>query len=201
MLNPNEPPVWQTTRWFNSPAPLSLAGLNGKVVVAIAFQMLCPGCVSHGLPQGQRIRERFSEDEVAVVGLHTVFEHHAAMTEAALAAFIKEYRWSFPIGIDAPNGNGMPQTMKAYELQGTPSLLIFDRKGRLRRHYFGRADDLMLGAEIMALVAEGDQEAAMERKLTSALVMPGHDHHDHHHHHHHHGEGQGGCGDAGCGCH
>ena len=34
-----------------------------------AFQMLCPGCVSHGLPQAQRIQHAFG-DAVAVLGLH-----------------------------------------------------------------------------------------------------------------------------------
>lgn len=43
-------PELQVGRWFNSDAPLSLAGLRGKVVALHAFQMLCPGCVAHGLP-------------------------------------------------------------------------------------------------------------------------------------------------------
>ena len=36
-------------------------------------------------------------------------------------------------------------------MQGTPTLLLFDRQGRLRRHYLGAVDDVRLGAEIMAL--------------------------------------------------
>src|SRR5690606_20270412 len=38
-------PELQVSRWFNTPAPLSLAALRGRVVVVEAFQMLCPGCV------------------------------------------------------------------------------------------------------------------------------------------------------------
>src|SRR3546814_10131498 len=38
-------PELDVVRWFNS-APLTLAGLRGRVVVIGAFQMLCPGCVS-----------------------------------------------------------------------------------------------------------------------------------------------------------
>jgi len=41
-------PPLQVAQWFNTPAPLSLEALRGKVVVLEAFQMLCPGCVSHG---------------------------------------------------------------------------------------------------------------------------------------------------------
>ncbi len=162
-------PPWQVREWFNTDVPLSLAGLRGRVVVLHAFQMLCPGCVLHGLPQTQRIRDTFAPDEVAVIGLHTVFEHHEVMGSEALRAFIHEYRWSFPIGVDTPSADGpVPQTMAAYRMQGTPSLLLFDRAGRLRRQRFGQLADMGVGAEIMALVAEGGTASAGERRASAA---------------------------------
>ena len=54
-------------RWFNTAEGPTLAGLQGEVVVIEAFQMLCPGCVSHGLPQAQRIQHAFGDD-VTVLG-------------------------------------------------------------------------------------------------------------------------------------
>jgi hypothetical protein len=196
MFNPETPPELSVTRWFNSKEPITLAGLKGRVVVLTAFQLLCPGCVEHGLPQARRLRQRFNPEQVAVIGLHTVFEHHNAMTEEVLEAFLKEYRWPFPVGVDTPNGKGLPKTMTAYEMQGTPTLLLFDREGRLRRHYFGKPDDIMLAAEIMAMAIEDkgaprEQAAGIEKKLAHTLVNPEHDHH--HHHDHEHGE------DCGCG--
>ncbi len=195
MFNPETPPELSVTRWFNSKEPVTLAGLKGQVVVLTAFQLLCPGCIEHGLPQAKRLRQRFNPEQVAVIGLHTVFEHHNAMTEAVLEAFLHEYRWPFPVGVDAPNGTGLPKTMTAYEMQGTPTLLLFDRAGRLRRHYFGKPDDIMLAAEIMAMAIEDtaaprEQAAGIEKKLAQTLVNPDH---DHHHHDHEHGE------DCGCG--
>jgi hypothetical protein len=125
------------------------------VVAVHAFQMLCPGCVSHGLPQAQRIADTFSGGEVAVVGLHTVFEHHAAMTPVALEAFLHEYRVRFPVGVDEPGeSDGIPRTMRLYGLRGTPSLLLIDRQGRLRHHGFGAEDDMRVGAAIASLLAE-----------------------------------------------
>jgi peroxiredoxin len=50
-------PEPQVERWFNSDKPMTLAGLRGKVVVLHAFQMLCPGCVSHAIPQVKRLHE------------------------------------------------------------------------------------------------------------------------------------------------
>jgi hypothetical protein len=146
-------PGWSILEWLNAREPLGLDSLRGRVVVLHAFQMLCPGCVQHGLPQAQRIHALFDPAEVAVVGLHTVFEHHEAMTPLALRAFVHEYRLAFPIGVDAPSGSGgTPRTMTAYGMRGTPSLALIDRDGFLRRHSFGAEEDLAVGAAIAALV-------------------------------------------------
>ncbi len=148
-------PEWQVSHWFNTPTPPTLAALRGRVVVIEAFQMLCPGCVSHGLPQAQRVRQVFAREDVEVIGLHTVFEHHAAMTPVALEAFLHEYRIGFPVGVDAPSGTGpIPRTMAAYGMRGTPTLLLIDRAGRLRQHHFGQVEDLVLGAQIALLIGE-----------------------------------------------
>ena len=148
-------PPLDVNEWLNTPVPISLAAVRGRVVVLHAFQMLCPGCVSHGLPQTLRIREAFDPDDVAVLGLHTVFEHHAVMTPAALRVFAHEYRLVFPIGIDRPSAHdAVPCTMAAYGLRGTPSLLLIDRQGHLRLNHFGALDDLRVGALIAQLLAE-----------------------------------------------
>ncbi len=151
-------PAWTTREWFNSGAALQPADLRGKVVVLHAFQMLCPGCVQHALPQAQRIQAAFASRDVVVIGLHTVFEHHAAMTTVSLQAFLHEYRITFPVGVDAPSADAhdpIPVTMQAYGMQGTPTLVLIDRHGDLRRHAFGAEGDLVLGAAIATLVAEG----------------------------------------------
>jgi AhpC/TSA family len=150
-------PEWRTVRWFNCPAPLRLADLRGRVVVLHTFQMLCPGCVQHGLPQASRIHALFAQEDVAVIGLHTVFEHHAAMTPVSLEAFLHEYRIAFPVGVDQPSdtpGDPVPQTMRACATRGTPSLLLIDRHGDLRHHAFGAEDDIAVGARIAALIAQ-----------------------------------------------
>jgi hypothetical protein len=148
-------PPWQVSQWFNTDAPVQLAALRGRVVVVHAFQMLCPACVSHGLPQAVRMHEAYPQDQVAVIGLHTVFEHHAVMGPDALRVFIHENRLSFPIGIDQAAASGrIPLTMQAYSLSGTPSLLLIDRQGRLRLNHFGHLDDLRVGTLVGQLLAE-----------------------------------------------
>ena len=147
-------PEWSVERWFHHDGDLALSDLRGRVVVIEAFQMLCPGCVSHGLPQAQRIHDTFPRERVAVVGLHTVFEHHDAMRPHALEAFLHEYRLRFPVGVDRATEGGVPETMARYQLQGTPSLLLVDPRGRLRARHFGVVSDLQVGAEIATLLEE-----------------------------------------------
>jgi peroxiredoxin len=151
--NPDAPPL-EVERWFNTDDPPTLERLRGRVVVLHAFQMLCPGCVAHALPQAKRLHEIAQRlDDLVVLGLHSVFEHHAAMTPVALEAFLHEYRIAFPVAVDRPSSDGpIPHTMTAYGLRGTPSTIIIDRSGRIARHSFGAEDDLVLGLTLGSLL-------------------------------------------------
>jgi hypothetical protein len=156
MTNPtNCAPELIVHAWFNSEKPLTLSGLRGRVVVLAAFQVLCPVSVASAVPQARRIFETFAPDDVAVIGLHATFEHHDAVGAGVLKAFIQEYRLKFPIALDQPNpASPIPHTMERYKMRGTPSLVLIDRHGLVRKHAFGPVDDLRIGAEIGALTQE-----------------------------------------------
>jgi hypothetical protein len=170
-------PAWRIAHWLNTPEPLTLDLLRGRVVIAVAFQMLCPGCVAHALPQAMRVQATFPKSDVAVVGLHTVFEHYKAQgTSEALEAFLHEYRIGFPVGIDARDGaEAIPATMRLYRMEGTPTTLIYDRLGRLRLQRFGHLDDMGLGAAIASLIAEASPaaDAAAEARPQAGCAAEG----------------------------
>ena len=151
----SEAPTLQVSRWFNASEPITLESLRGRVVALHAFQMLCPGCVAHGLPQARRMTQVFSGEQFTMIGLHTVFEHHQVMNDDALQVFIDEYRLDFPIGVDQASGfDGIPKTMNALALRGTPSLVLLDKRGRIRFSHFGQVDDMTLGAVVGRLLSE-----------------------------------------------
>jgi peroxiredoxin len=161
MQHPSLYPELDVIEWINTPQPIRLADLRGRVVVLHAFQMLCPGCVTYGIPQAERIARAFPARDVVVLGLHTVFEHHDVMTPAALRAFASEYRLGMPIGIDRPADQGsVPRTMRLMQLRGTPSLVLIDKSGRIRHQHLGQVEDLRIGAEIGTLLAETAKEEA-----------------------------------------
>lgn len=156
MAQPGLAPEWRISEWLNTPDPIALEAQRGHVVVACAFQMLCPGCVAQAIPQLKRAHELFTPRGVLVVGLHTVFEHHAAMAPVSLRAFLLENQIRAPVGVDMPadDGDPIPQTMRIYRMEGTPTWLLIDRAGRLQRQVFGHIPDMQLGAEISQLTME-----------------------------------------------
>jgi thiol-disulfide isomerase/thioredoxin len=165
-------PELQTSGWLNTPQPLTLAALRGKVVVLHTFQIFCPGCVQMGIPQAQKIYQEFDPSRVAVIGLHTVFEHHPVMGPDALEVFVHEYRLRFPIGIDKYDGQpqGVPLTMRAYQMQGTPTLILIDKNGYIRLHKFGHVSDLTIGFSIGALLSEETDESERVPKAAGTSV-------------------------------
>jgi len=147
-------PELAVSQWFNTKTPLTLAGLKGRVIFLHSFQMLCPGCVSLAIPQAQKIEQVFRNSDLQVIGLHTVFEHHAAMTPVALEAFLHEYRITHPFGVDQPGESGLlPVTMERYQFQGTPSAVIIGRDGALLHQSFGPEDDMIVGARIASALS------------------------------------------------
>ena len=146
-------PELDVAEWLGNPCPLE--SVRGRVVLIEAFQMLCPGCIRYGLPQAQRVQRLFPQ--VAVIGLHSVFEHHAVTGPDALKVFLAEFGIGFPVGIDRhDDGHAIPATMRRYHLEGTPSTLLIDRSGRLRFTHLGAVDDLALGGILGQLLTEGD---------------------------------------------
>ena len=190
-------PALQVAQWFNSKEDITLESLRGRVVLIEVFQMLCPGCVELGLPQAKRAAQLFSPDDLVVLGLHSVFEHHAAMSPVSLKAFLHEYRISFPVAVDQPALKGtIPQTMELYQLQGTPSLILIDRQGYLRRVKFGAIDDMQLGAEIMSLIREDCAVEEDGTARTDAASISPQDRGDRERRENK--DEQSGCGDGGC---
>jgi peroxiredoxin len=168
-MNSSEAPELAVHAWFNTDRPVPLAGLRGRVVVLVAFQVLCPNSVAFAIPQARRIHETFEPSDVSVIGLHATFEHHDAYNAAMLKAFIHEYRLKFPIALDSSNAAGpIPHTMERYNMRGTPSLVLIDRQGIIRKHAFGSADDMRIGAEIGALA----QERSAPARENSAGLRP-----------------------------
>lgn len=162
-------PELDVEQWIGTPSPL--ASLRGRVVLIEAFQMLCAGCVNYGIPQAQRVAKMFPT--VAVIGLHTVFEHHEVTGPEALKVFLHEFGVHFPVAIDRHDSPGsIPVTMRTYGLEGTPSTVLIDKAGSLVFSHLGKVDDLALGVMIGQLIAEPGPAAETVAAQAGGLPVP-----------------------------
>lgn len=153
----------EASEWLNTSAPPGIAASRGRVVLVTVFQMLCPGCAQLSLPQANNLHATFAREDLMVIGMHSVFEHHRAMTPDSLRVFAKEYRLRFPIAIDrSREGSPIPETMQRWGLNGTPSMVVFGRDGELALKHFGHLDDLRLGALLGGLIAHRSTPATHE---------------------------------------
>jgi hypothetical protein len=148
-------PALNARHWLNAKGPITLESLRGRVVVLTAFQMTCPGCVLHALPQLARIQAAFDPNDVDVIGLHALFEHDEPVRTRVLTSFLYEYGVDLPVAVDVASLDGRtPTVTDAYGFAGTPSMVLIDREGLLRAHVLGRPSDLLVGASIATLMAE-----------------------------------------------
>ena len=154
MADPSPAPELAVSTWLNTPEPLTLETLRGRVVLLHSFQLLCPGCVAQSIPQVQRIERVFASTDLQIIGLYTVFEHHEAMSPVTLRAFLHEYRIVSPVGVDmADEQSPIPVTMRRYGFRGTPSSVLIGRDGAMLHQTFGVEEDLVMGARIAMALA------------------------------------------------
>lgn len=125
------------SEWING-APITFDSATKKIYVVYVFQMLCAPCVYYGLPAMRKVCQTYLPEEVEVIGVHSVFENHAAMTVDCLKVFVKEFRVPFTVSVDRhSDGSRVPNTMLRYGWQGTPTFLIVNGKGEILYQKFG----------------------------------------------------------------
>ena len=115
--------------WFNS-APLSMAGLRGKVVLVDFWTYGCVNCVNT-LPHVTQLYAKYRDRGLVVVGVHTPefpFERSPSNVQAAL----KRHGITYPVAQDNDS-----QTWNAYGNQYWPSQYIVDQSGKIVFHHDG----------------------------------------------------------------
>ncbi|XP_043663185.1 NHL repeat-containing protein 2 isoform X2 [Drosophila teissieri] len=109
--------------WFNVSCPLSVAGLQGKIIVLDFFTYCCINCM-HVLPELHSLEERFPiESGIVVIGVHSPkFENER--NAANLLSAVQRYGISHPIVNDSRSG-----MWRAIGIRCWPSLLILSPTG------------------------------------------------------------------------
>jgi len=117
-------------QWLNTPTPLSLQALRGKVVLIDFWTYSCINCV-RTLPHLTTWYERYKNDGLVIVGVHTpefAFERETQNVENA----IKQFDITYPVAQDNDY-----QTWESYQNHYWPAEYLIDARGHIRRAHFG----------------------------------------------------------------
>ena len=131
--------------WLNTPAPLTLAALRGKVVLVDFWTYSCINC-RRTVPYLNRWQAEYGAQGLQVVGIHAPefgFEH----TRPNVADAVHELGIHFPVGQD----NGF-RTWRAWDNEAWPAFYLLDRDGRVVLVCLGEDHAQELEAAIRALL-------------------------------------------------
>jgi thiol-disulfide isomerase/thioredoxin len=148
------------TRWFNTPEPVNLADLHGKVVLVDFWTFTCINW-RRTLPYVRAWAEKYREQGLIVVGIHTPefsFEQKAENISNA----IREMNIGYPVAVD----NNF-DIWRSFDNHFWPALYLIDAKGKLRYQKFGEGDYAEAESMIQQLLKEVSPD-----KVPGNLVTP-----------------------------
>ena len=126
-------PPWNVEEWFQLPegkTSLTPADFAGKVVYLFCFQSFSKGSHTHGFQRLQKLVGMYEgRTDVAFVAVQTVYENFRHNTRARAELEMRRYRFEIPFGHDARDGS---RIKKAYRTQGTPWVIVIDKRGIVR---------------------------------------------------------------------
>jgi hypothetical protein len=201
-------PNFGVSEWVQG-APTNFDQEKDHIVLLEVFQVNCPGCFMHAIPEAINIYNKYKDEGVRVIGLATAFEDFDKNTldnlkmlaetrevigetrsAFSMSGQLQEgnklpYKIPFPLGMDnltktsgetsqekimqfiypqIPEFDSQPEdyrnqiiqrvksymnskeysaeTFEKFSLQGTPSMILVDRKGILRDVSFGQSNHI-----------------------------------------------------------
>jgi cytochrome c biogenesis protein CcdA/thiol-disulfide isomerase/thioredoxin len=137
--------------WLNS-QPLSLESLRGKVVLIDFWTYSCVNCL-RTLPYLRRWHDRYADDGLVIVGVHTpefAFEADRANVEDA----VRDLGVAYAVALDPEYG-----TWQAWGNRYWPAKYFVDQRGHVRYAHFGEGAYEESEQVIRALLADaGDAD-------------------------------------------
>ncbi len=160
--------------WYNSPRPLTLAGLKGKVVLLDFWTYCCINCM-HVLPDLKYLEEQFKDAPFQVIGVHCAkfpnekVDHH--VRHAILRHGIQH-----PVVVD-PDFS----VWQSYAVRAWPTLVVVDPAGYIVGHLPGEGHREQVEAYVEqalphyraeGVVREGGAVRYVERPAQPAAARP-----------------------------
>ena len=138
--------------WLNTPGPLRLADLHGKVVLVDMWTLGCINC-QHVIPSLRGWHEKYASQGLVVIGNHYPEFHYESQLDNLKKA-IDELDVPYPVVQDNQGTN-----WQAFRSRAWPSLYLIDKQGRIRYVHIGEGAYSEIEAAIQALLSEPAQQS------------------------------------------
>jgi thiol-disulfide isomerase/thioredoxin len=138
--------------WLNT-APLTMAGLRGRVVLVDFWTYSCINC-RRTLPFLRALHETYGDRGLTVLGVHSPeFDFEKAPDNVERAVRDLDVTW--PVAEDPERA-----TWDAFRNQYWPADYLVDRFGRIRLVHFGEGDERKIEDAVRGLLADGGDPGA-----------------------------------------
>jgi len=124
----------------------SLTDHYGQVVAINYWASWCVPCWQE-TPMLVRLNRELSSKGLAIVGV-AMDERTSGEVPQEVSHFIDALRVPYPIALPAP------LSQLSYGMEGLPTTILIDRRGRVARTYIGEIRETILRADVMALLNE-----------------------------------------------
>jgi DNA-binding beta-propeller fold protein YncE len=109
--------------WINTEAPLTLAGLRGKIIILDFWTYGCINCI-HMIPILRQLEERFP-DEIVVIGVHSAKFENEGQTEN-LRQIVQRYELTHPVINDVDF-----VVWQSFGASAWPTFMVIDPNGNI----------------------------------------------------------------------
>jgi len=145
--------------WLNAENPISMAHLNGKVVLLDFWTYCCINCM-HVIPDLKKLEEKYA-DELVVIGVHSAKFTNEKDSEAIRQAVLR-YQITHPV----VNDNNF-QIWQAYGAKAWPTFAIINPAGRVVGMHSGENVFALFDNVIGQIVKHFDAKGELSRRKMS----------------------------------
>jgi len=136
--------------WINSPEPLRLASLRGKVILIEMWTFGCINC-KNVIPSLVEWHEKYESEGLVIIGNHYPEFDYESVREN-LENAVEKLGIPYPVAED-----NLGETWKAYNTRYWPSLYLVDKNGHIRYTHIGEGQYTETEAAIQYLLDEQTQ--------------------------------------------
>lgn len=151
----NAPEFPKGLDWINTPSPIELKNLRGKIVLLDFWTYCCINCM-HVIPDLKRLEKKYP-DELVVIGVHSAKFTTEQETENIYQA-VQRYGIQHPVVNDS-----QMEIWKRYAVRAWPTLVLIDPDGKVAGQHSGEGIYKLFDQAIGELIQIFDGRGTLDR--------------------------------------